>query len=698
MAAESNVGIRLLLIGKDAVVAGLREVAGATEGVSAAQTKAAETSGVWASAAERSAAAVKVARDANISYIEALDTVDASMAAERLQMEASTLANERYAASMESMGKVGRVAFFGLAAAFGVATYEGVKWATSFQTNLVKLQTQAGLSESAMNAVGKAAMANAASLGISPTVFLQSAYHPASAGFNTPTVIAIATQGANLAAIGGADPEETSNSITALMKAYGVTGAGNAQKQAAFVNAVVGGGNMRLADLNKAISTAVFTTGKVFGVSESSVGGALDYLTDRGMNAAQAGTRLRMGIALLGAPSAQASKYETDVNLATKNAGASAMSNILTAGGLTTSQLSFDLRKNGGKNGIYDALTDIRNSLTAGGVPLAQQASFISRVFGGGRSGTAIQEMYEGLPNLNRKTSQIAANSSQQKYLADLAKAHSTLAFQVKQLSSSLQTLGTAFGQDVIPPLTKAIELFNDLFGFVNKNKAVVAALGTVIVGVLGPAMGVYLVSKFAAAGGALRQVLGFYAQWMKRIAMTPEALAAEDASLVTTDTFLAEEDTALGVNTADQIANNASRASGLAANLKGLGLLAAGAAAYEGTNYVLHHTPAGTAVLAGADKVANFFGVHTSPVTPGANFAAGEIPYLEKVAEGKINTRDLTPKEAMAELTTMDADSKFGKGGASVPGINNFVTVKIDGREVFKSVTKQSRRAAAGQ
>src|SRR5664280_2809886 len=129
MTAESNVGARLFLIGKDGVLSGLNEITAAT-----ARLNKEIAAGAKAGAA--GAAGMTEAQVAQARYASALKVSQAQL---------------------DSVAKVGKYAFWGLAAAAAVATVESVKWAQQYQTQLVRLRTQAGLTVSAMNAIGAAA-------------------------------------------------------------------------------------------------------------------------------------------------------------------------------------------------------------------------------------------------------------------------------------------------------------------------------------------------------------------------------------------------------------------------------------------------------------------------------------------------------------------------------------------------------------
>src|ERR1700753_1193367 len=106
----------------------------------------------------------------------------------------------------------------------------------------------------------------------------------------------------DLAAVGGADLESTTNALAGAWRS-GIKGAQTFGETAATVNAIIGAGNMKMSDLTAAMSTGTLPAAKPFGVSLKSVGSALALMTDEGVPAQDAATRLRMSLSLLGAPS-----------------------------------------------------------------------------------------------------------------------------------------------------------------------------------------------------------------------------------------------------------------------------------------------------------------------------------------------------------------------------------------------------------
>ncbi len=86
----------------------------------------------------------------------------------------------------------------------------------------------------------------------------------------------------------------------------GIKGTENMSEAMGILDATIGQGNMRMDGLVAALGTGILPTAKAFGLSLKDVGAALATLTDNGMGADEAATRLRMTISLMGAPSKKA--------------------------------------------------------------------------------------------------------------------------------------------------------------------------------------------------------------------------------------------------------------------------------------------------------------------------------------------------------------------------------------------------------
>src|SRR5690242_21404086 len=165
----------------------------------------------------------------------------------------------------------------------------------------------------------------------------------------------------DLAALGGADLEATTNALAGAWRS-GIKGATDFTQAAATVNAIIGAGNMRMEDFVSAIGTGVLPSAKSFGLSLTQVGSALALMTDEGVDAASAATRLRMSFSLLGAPSGKAEDE-------------------LKAIKLTGTDLATAMR---GPQGLIGAIGLLKQHLDASGLSAVKQSQLLSRAFGGG--------------------------------------------------------------------------------------------------------------------------------------------------------------------------------------------------------------------------------------------------------------------------------------------------------------------------
>lgn len=675
MAAESNVGARLLLIGKDGVLAGIREITGATAQMNAEIAAGGRASKVAAAGYAEQGAGLEALQAKMAMYEKQLGTVNAET---------------------DALARVGKIAFFSLAAAGAAWTYESIKWAQNYQTELVRLRTQAGLTVSAMNQIGAAAMRNSAALGTTPTAYLQAAYHPASTGMSTQQVISITNYAAMASAISGAPLEDTTNAITGVMKAYGYKGSG--EHTTALLNAVVGAGNMRFADLNAALGSGIASVAKTYGVSPTSWGGALARLTDVGTPPAMAGTHLRMALALLGAPTSESAKLLTAAGMGTSQATAAsgAMASALVAAGLNTTQVSAALRNNSGAGGIYNALELLHKGLSAGGLSPALQGDTISRAFGGGKMGTAILQLYSNLPALQRKSGQIEGNATNKRFMSDWAQTTQTLNFQLHRLGGELETVGTAFGKDVLPYVTDAVKVFTDLLTVMGHNKALVIGLGTAITAILVPAIGVYLYRALLGQGSAIRAVLNAYMRLIGGQTAEQVALSRTDAALATNDVALR---TNTGALTSDDAAalgrtGGAGRLGTLGKVAAGVGVAAAGVTAYQLTTSYLNSTKQkglGHDVIGAGVDVANWLGLGPKQVAQQQTHSLlgpATVSWLQEIASGEIHDKSMSAAGAGSELSL---------GGFSVHPLSQaHVHVYIDGKDVTRATVKHVKSTAA--
>lgn len=360
-----------------------------------------------------------------------------------------------------------------------------VAMATSFQDAMLHIQTQAGASQEEVLNMGAAIMSMAGDVGESPKKLAEALYPIESAGIRGGAALDILKLAAEGAQVSGANLESTASALTTVM-ASGIPGVTTAADAMGQMNAIVGVGKMKFEDLDKAMSSGIVAAAQTFGVSLSSVGAALDTLTINGIPAEQAASRLRMGMALLAAPSKQAAKILGDLGLSTDdaNAKANAMAATLQKAGVSTTQLADDMKQ---PNGIYVALTDLKSHMEKAGLSADEQAAVISRAFGGGRMGTAIMSAFSNLDEMKGKYDQINASASM--FPDDWAARQKQFGQSWDDLKAKIDVFLVNIGTRLIPIIESIIDWFS-------KHEAVAKVLGVII--------GVLLVGAFIALGVAI--------------------------------------------------------------------------------------------------------------------------------------------------------------------------------------------------
>ncbi|MFE2428427.1 phage tail tape measure protein [Streptomyces sp. NPDC059373] len=353
------------------------------------------------------------------------------------------IARDRASRTMDHVGRkagvldrtlrgVGKAALYAGAAVGGalvVGLAESAKQAVDFQSKMLKIQTQAGATAKDVKVLSKAVLELGTKTQQGPQHLADSLYHLKSVGMDNADAMKALKQASDLAAVGGADLEATTNALAGAWRT-GIKGATSFSEAAATVNAIIGAGNMRMEDFTAAIGTGILPTAKTFGLSMKSVGAALATLTDEGVPAVDAATRLRMSISLLAAPSGKAEKQLAKI-------------------GLSGTTLAKAMR---GPSGLIGAIQLIKDHLDKSGMSAVAASQLLSRAFGGGRSSSTILALVNNLDVLKKKQDQI--NGSIGKFPKAVEEQRKTAQAQWKLLVSNLEVLSIKIGMKVLPPLT----------------------------------------------------------------------------------------------------------------------------------------------------------------------------------------------------------------------------------------------------
>jgi hypothetical protein len=328
--------------------------------------------------------------------------------------------------------------------------------AYKFNNAMELLHTSAGIPQEAIAGLSQKVLDLAGTTGQAPEKLAQGLYHVASAGngiWNTSQQLDILKTAADGANLGLANLDDTTYALTSAM-ASGVKGASDPKGMMGVLSAIVGAGDMKMNDLNGALSTGILSSAASMGVSIQSVGSALATLTDNGEHADEAATRLRMTMALMSSPSSMASKQLEALGLTAENAKKSTegMNSVFAKSGLTTTKLADDLRK---PNGIAVAVEDLKSHLEAAGLSASESDAMLAKAFGGGRTDAALLTLLQNTDRMDSKFKTINDDSSKMgQKLTDL---NNTPNQKLRDAWSSIQASLIRVGDDLLPLAAKGM-------------------------------------------------------------------------------------------------------------------------------------------------------------------------------------------------------------------------------------------------
>jgi TP901 family phage tail tape measure protein len=325
-----------------------------------------------------------------------------------------------------------------------------IKLSVDFQTAMKRVQTQAGASSRDVQVLSKGIL-GMRDVQQGPIQLADAMFHLKSVGLDNVKALQALHAASQLAAVGGADLEETTNAIAGAWRS-GIRGAQSFGQAAATVNAIIGAGNMRMGDFISAIGTGFLPSARSFGLSLKNVGAALALMTDEGIPATVAATRLRMSFSLLGAPSDVANKQLKTI-------------------GLSGLQLAEAMR---GPQGLIGAIGLLKSHLDSSGLSAAKQSILLSHAFGGGRSSSAILTLLNNYDVLVRKQDQI--NHSLGKFGPAVAAQAKTAGAQLHLLGADFENIGVRLGTTVLPVVTRFL-------GFLARQRVLIPVLTGVVVG-----------------------------------------------------------------------------------------------------------------------------------------------------------------------------------------------------------------------
>jgi TP901 family phage tail tape measure protein len=334
------------------------------------------------------------------------------------------------------------------------------------------IRTQAGATQTEVNSMTQAILKMAPTVGTGPEELAAGLYHIESAGLRGAKALQVLQAAAEGAKVGHADLESVTNALIAAVNS-GVGGITNMSQAMGTLNAIVGSGNMRMNDLTGAMSTGILSSAKTFGLSMQDVGAAIADMTNQGIPAQDAATRLRMTISLLGAPTTQAAKELASV-------------------GISSRQLADDMRK----GGLLQALTDLSGHLKASGKDATEQAQLLSKAFGGGRSSSAILTLLGSLGKYKDILGQIKTGAGS--FGSAWEATSATTAEQMSNLTASVHTLMIAIGTGLLPAFNMIVAAIVPLVSGIAQLAAANPQLAATVLIAVGAFAGLVAILAFA--------------------------------------------------------------------------------------------------------------------------------------------------------------------------------------------------------
>lgn len=478
--------------GSKAQTAGLASQARATQDLGKAQLDQAGAASRNASAQDRATAATKVSTDAakanataNADSAAGLATAGAGLrrnteghASHASHVSAGTQHLTKFRDTTKEVGHTLNQVSLPLLAIGGLS----IKMSMDFEAAMSRLHTQAGYAVSDVQKLEKEAIKAAPELRRTPTELADGLYHVASVGVEASKamdVLKAASIGAN---VGGADYSATVHGLTEVIKSLHQP-ASKATEDMALLNEIVGHGDVHMEELVESLGK-VLPQAQNFGVSLKDVGGAMDIMTSRGIDANMAATRLGMSFHLLASPTSSARKAFETIGLSADSLATALREHGLTGAiGLLKHHLDEAFPEHGGRSLSVDeqkkslliykkALEETGVSgkslgkdlqayaaqLEHGGSAAVEQARILSTAFGGGRQSTGILMMVQNYKDLKNTISQLPEGAQAIHKLMDAnAVWEKTSAAQYDHVKASFSSAMTALGKGVGPPVLGAL-------------------------------------------------------------------------------------------------------------------------------------------------------------------------------------------------------------------------------------------------
>jgi len=445
----------------------------AAASISAAADRAAASLDRIGAAADPAAAGLERLDEAAVTAEGSLASAaagadEAAAASDRLaeSADAAGAALDRQAASGEAAGataaeagaggwKAAKVALLGL----GVAAAYGIDKAMKFQSQMLLLNTQAGVSMPKVKQMSQGVLEISTQTGQSLSDVSESAYHVASnmasMGTTVPRMLSAVKVAAEGAAVGHANMVDVTNALTAAI-ASGIPGVKNYSQAMGVLNSTVGSGDMSMQDLADAFSSGLLATVKGYGLNIKDVGAALATFGDNNIRGAKAGTDLRVAVEALAVP---------------VKTGAAELKKL----GLNSLSFANDMKS----GGLLKALDDLNGRFKANGITAKDEGEVITTLFGK-KAGAGISVLLEQMDRLQSKYPDLTKGADD--FGKAWEKTQQSPAQKWKEATAGFQAAAVNFGTQLLPAFNSALGVVNRILAAINSSgagmKGLAAAFG----------------------------------------------------------------------------------------------------------------------------------------------------------------------------------------------------------------------------
>lgn len=390
-----------------------------------------------------------------------------------------------------------------------------------FETAMMQLYSQAGEARSEIKMLSDGVLGLSKATEHGPVELAQALFQLESIGIRSTaalTALRVASIGATT---GQADLVDVTTALGAVLVSGILGPAQNAAAAMAQMNAIVGSGRLNMDDFAAAMNSGVLPAAKNYGITLQDTGAALAALTDSGLSAETAATRLRYSFSLLGAPTDKAREILHTLGLE----------------GLTLGRI---IRE----QGLLEGIRVLKERLDAYSADPTVRAGMINAAFGGGRSSTTVITLIDQYDELVKKQAQIGDLNKEfwNQYIAmtetfgfKFGRFRSRLEGDMILLGKAVLPLANAFLDKLEPAVARLVGLFRGLDPTVQKiilgflGFAVVLGPVLIVVGAFSSAMGVVITS----AGFVLASLGLISSGWLGVAGAATAAFIAENLALL---------------------------------------------------------------------------------------------------------------------------------------------------------------------